>query len=906
MPLARSCCVLPRLAFILCVTSGTGAAALPTTHPYLFFEDLGECHGYQNRAQDPWQSWEQAIVRDADQNLGTSFGSGDYALVCANLGMAYQITKLPSYAAQAAQALIRVDPNAWGSPWIRDMALAYYAIGYDLAQPGMTVDEDAAARDALARLADAAYQDATSQGPDYINYSDEFGREYWSVGLAGMALHDYSPSALGSGPQDWLDMGETDTMVDDRQHPGYHRGLVTFVWDHAGHNLDGAYRDYTIIFESLYAHAFTHFYGENFLDKYPLAKEHFKSEIWETLPNGYMSNVETLGETRQRYLELNIDLYDAANQSYMASQIDRVAGAHLLPYSSDDVGSGYSALASYLMTMNTASIPRRDPPDHMLDPRSMLLTMRNGFGAEGSFLSIIQWNQLTWAENSNRESSHSDQLSIEFYDKGDLVLADGGEPKYVYGIGSSLNPDDDAALMYGMHEFFHNVLAVERPGTAFPNSSWANSPARGFAKGYFGAGGPYHNDILNPVTTHAAASTSWVALVDDSLTGTETPDGPLSSAIDWSRQLIYPEGEYVIVIDRAQSNGTWLYRSIFRPATNDITPTEGETVGHENLELMIGDNVQAWQNAAHRVEVELGLAHVMTWTATNCSSKPVETTLYTAPESTVVMNKLVTRIGGYGKEANVFAPVVYFKQPTAQNTLYRVTAIMSRYASEPQKATATVPVAGTGNAISVTWNDAVDYAYTGTGTSTFGPFSTDADTVYARDAEPVTFTLIGGTHLDASGTPVVSSSTPLGYLTWQRLSFGRKLKAKTSTAGTISIHGLDAARTYVVLRNGESYPQFTMADGDTRLDLTAAAGEYYYEVLDETTPDGGVDQFDSGIVPDGGVAADGSAGAHTMTASCGCHASTPQGHAAVLLILYALCAVACRWRRGRHTPASAE
>lgn len=802
-----------------------------SVHPLLFFNNISQCNGFMNHNSEPWASWQASIMSDANSSLKANFLSGaDYSTTAADLGMAYQLTKDPKYAAAAASAITYWNStkftNATGvanASWTRDMALSSYVIGYDLAQPGMTAAQDGAARDALATLADAAYHDATFNGDKYIDYNDNYGREYWSVGLAGMALYDYTDPnniSITTTPVDWQNMGENFTMVNDKMHPSYNRGVVTFSWDNAGHNLDGAYREYDIVFESLYANAYTHFYGVNFLDKYPLAKEHFKSETWETFPNGYMPNTETLGETRQHFEQWTIGLYDAANQSYMASQIAKEDSGPLLPYGSDDYGDDVTPIANYIMTKNISTISKTDPPLDMLNPQSTIMTIRNGFDTDSSYINIIQWGKFTDAENSNRDTGHNDQLNIEYYDMGDLVLGDGGEPKYVYS---------DINLMYGMYSEFHNVLLVENPSLPFSVSSWAESNARGFAKGWYGAGGPYHNDIIDPITTRAAVSTPWIKFVDDNLTANLTDDKiTLSSPINWERQLLYPDGDYLIVVDRADSSGSWVYRSLFRPSTNSITPTsdDGNTIGHEDMYLSIGDTPYDWQNAEFNNEVTAGKSNKMAWTAVNLYGKSVTTSLYTVPASQVIVNKLITRIAGYDAESNVYAPNVYFRQDEPNSSLYRVTAIMAGYTSDASRSASSVIVNGTGNAMKVQSGDSTDIAYTGSGNSTFEALSTNADTMFFRNNITTDeYLMINGSFIENAGKNIVISKNRLTYFT-MRQGTGTEIvaNAPATTAVTMSLKSIPTA----VTMDGATYSHWST--NGSGIILTLQPGEHTYNI----------------------------------------------------------------------------
>jgi hypothetical protein len=114
---ARGSMMRPSHAGVVCFLGFSGLAAtvqaLPSTHPFLFFDDISKCNGYQNRNADPWKSWEASVMGEADAALSQDLtAANDFSEACANLGLAYQITKNQAYAAKAAEAIIHWSAGA--------------------------------------------------------------------------------------------------------------------------------------------------------------------------------------------------------------------------------------------------------------------------------------------------------------------------------------------------------------------------------------------------------------------------------------------------------------------------------------------------------------------------------------------------------------------------------------------------------------------------------------------------------------------------------------------------------------------------------------------------------------------------------------------------------------------------
>src|SRR5690606_28981831 len=140
---------------------------------------------------------------------------------------------------------------------------------------------------------------------------------------------------------------------------------------------------------------------------------------------------------------------------------------------------------------------------------------------------------------------------------------------------------------------------------------------------------------------------------------------------------------------------------IFRPTSLVVTPTadtnkdgvyaESE-VGHVNGALTLGATPYNWLALPYKDETTTGItANALSWSTTNPYGKAVTMDLVSAPASEIMIEKNVGRIGAYGAKSEVYNPVVWFRTPQATSQ-YRVTALLSRYASDEAKTAAEIPV----------------------------------------------------------------------------------------------------------------------------------------------------------------------------------------------------------------------
>lgn len=839
MKIDKICCkhwlITILLVFSLIPVMVSGATE---SHPSLLFNDIKETPGYQHRTESPWSNWEQSIINSATNSLSRNFQNSKWtsynrisnrAQFASELALAYQITKDAKYAIKAKESLLNLEKGDALYKMDRSDALRGYSLTYDWIQPYLDPSSDSVIRNKLALLADAVYKDLNDGGtkPDYISFADYHGQAYPSIGFAGLVLYNYTnPNKipLSSSPPDWLKAGTEYLFVNDKLH-SYNRPLFSFGFDEAGKHLNGEYKSYVIDDFIWWFQAYSHFFAKNIFNEYPVAKRAFTSELWESMPNNYNNNFITSGNTKEFYHKGIINLLDNNNKSYALNHIDLIEKSNLLPYSSGTDSMTSSLL--YIVYGDYSSIQRKNPSwTSHFDQSSVYQVFRGNWNSDSDWLSLITWNAQS---NSNRDMAHHDQMSFEYYSRGDLLLAEAGENKYVLD------------KYYGEYEVHHNTVAIENPRAPFTSSPWSNSPARGLYKGDA-------NGVITPAYIENLVQTPWVELLDVRTTIIKVIDSSwstvktLSSPIGYKREIIYPNKDYFFVIDRFEGKETWKYRNIFRPTSLNIVPTIDKNkdniysqleIGNVNGSLTIGSKPYNWLSLLYKKETATGInTSSVKWNTTNPYGKNVKLQIFSVPSSDVLVTKHVGRIAGYTSKSEVFSPIVYFQTKPVKE-LFRITVLLSRYQSEEERIPTELAVTGTGNAIKVKSSKSEDYIYSGKGRSSFASISTDADTLYLRKATyPSEYTMLNGSYINYSGMPLVGLSKKVDYFTLKEEQNKTTFKIKGSGTAQITLYQVDNA-SYEIIRDGTTYYNWSM--NNAKMIILTSLSDHDFEVITKSS-----------------------------------------------------------------------
>jgi hypothetical protein len=750
------------LLMIMCCPLSAAAS-----HPNLLFSDITEVPGYQYSSTAPWSTWKTVILRSADASLARDFSNPNWAThnrvsyrsgFAMDLGLAYQITKDQKYFNKARQALLNLDVGDVPYDMDRAASVSGYALAYDWVQPALTPADDKHIRDKLAILADRAYHDLNGDGAkkNYVSFADYHGQAYPSVAIAGLALEDYTnPNNIPvrSGPKDWVKAGTEYLFVNDKLHT-YNRPLISYGFDEtSGKHLLGSYKTYVISDLLWWFQVYSHYYDRNIFDDYPVAKKIATSELWETMPNGYMNNYGTGGNTLETYQRGILSLLNDQEKGEVLKYLDQTKGNKLLPYSRENDLASTKLL--FCVFDNYDSINREKPGwTSRLDKDAIYQVFREGWQEDSDWLSLITFDVQT---NSNRDSAHHDQLSLEYYGKGDLLLADAGETKYVL---------DHYYGQYGIH---HNSIAIEDPRTPFAKSSWADSVARGVYKGNSGG-------MSTPATVDTVIQAPWMEAVAASATICDVIDADwstsarLTSPIHYTRTVLYPGNDYFVIIDRLKSDQEWIYRNVLRPSSLKITPTldkDGDRkyveseIGHVEGSLSINGEAYDWLSLPYKHETNTNMkTNSINWETSNPYNRQVLLKIFSVPSSEIIITKHVGRIAGYGAPSEVFTPIVYLRSNPAKE-LSRITVLMSGYLNEEQNRADELLVTGSGNAMQINSAANRDTIYSGTGDASFDIFETDATMLFFRQPKNSAdyYCMIrGGTYLTMDGEGLITIS----------------------------------------------------------------------------------------------------------------------------------------------------
>ena len=790
-------------------------------HPCLIFNDIDEIPGYQFRDLEPWSAWEDSILRNADYYTTFDFSDSKWlsydkiiyrARFTRDLGLAYHISKDKKYLDKACEGLLNIGLGKQAA-WSRANSLIDYGLAYDWVQPYLSKTDDRIIRNKYAAFADAAYLELNKNGydRDYITFADYHGKVYPCFGVAGLVLSDFTNPdniPLKSGPNDWIKVGTDYLFINDRLH-SYNQPLITFGFDdESGKSYSGAYKGYVITNLLWWFQIYSYYYDRNIFDDYPISKKIVTSEIWETLPNGYMNNYCTSGNTLETYHRGILNLFCDKEKGIVKGYLEKTERNNILQYSSNYDHIPDTLL--YLVYYDYDNIISDSPSSrNYLNPGAVYQVFRENWEEDSDWLSLVTFNEKT---NSNRDSAHHDQLSIEYYSNGDLLLADAGENKKVIDKN------------YGKTEVHHNTIAVEDPRVPFPVSFYGNSQARGAFKGNSGG-------IVTPVEIVSIIQNSWIVLMQtkERITDVIGNDwryrNKLSSPIVHSRTIIRPFNEYFIIVDNFDGKEEWIYRNVFRPTSLMIVPTqdlngdkkydESET-GHVIGDLNIGGVSYDWLGLPYKKETVTGITtDCILWSVTSPYGDDIALNIFSVPASEILITKHVGRIAGYGHKSEVFSPVVYFRNEPAEE-LSRITLLLTGNDADYKRSAEEIAVRGNGNAVRAYTPIGIDYIYSGRGNSEFDRFSTDADIVLTRDFadnKDEYYLIIGGTYLTKDG---------LDFVTVDK-----------ENSKKIRISGLKPGNKSVILDGLETFNGELNADGNN-ISLSYSSGDHTIEIISES------------------------------------------------------------------------
>lgn len=770
------------------------------THPRLM--NVQTSPGRLNNTTEPWSTYEAKIRVYADEGLTQdyhtpyAYGTAWTARRVACMAMVYQIDGNTIYANKTVEALLHSEDTFVDTGEGTDLlALQDYAIAYDLIWQthgvNSTLDNTniTLIQNHLSQIANTSYYTTYISNPTIKNFT-KLTREL-GIAITAEVLADYVNRSLLSTPTDltpWRNLGYSNMFVNDTLHthptgePAYGSGkyetLNNGIFGYQAINIfDGrlqegqTYKHYFAGDLYRWAQIYDYIYGENLLETFPKLKAFAMEEIWSNFPNFYSSNTVAGGQKYSYSGRIAYSLLDATNRSYIRWQLENsyASGlAHILPHADEWYDyNNYDPVDLYMFYGNYSAEATAAPTRlNSLNANYNYQTIRGDWTTDSDWIQFDTWNQIL--QFTARASEHGDQQAFEYYSKGDLLMPDGGEIKYYTPLAST----------YGADGAYHNTLLINN---SYPSGLISNVTERGIYKSTNYRFTPFVDATVSYLIDNSNVSYiqaySNITKLTNSTTGVQFynasyPETDVSPTINYSRGILYPFKDYMIVIDRAKSTGSYGYTNLFRFGSLRVNITTvsgaGDTcanpscIGDVTGDLSIEGTAVNWRSVPLFAEVMPGTQmNYIDWNTTNPYGDPVRLKLYTSPKTTYTYQKFLTRIGGYAGSSEVSNPQVYLKKP-AGNTLYRVTTLLSRYENETPRTPSELAVTGMGSAIKIISADSTytDYIYTGLGNSTFSGFSTDADTVFVRSNAIGTYALIiNGTFLNYEGTHLIIGNT---------------------------------------------------------------------------------------------------------------------------------------------------
>jgi len=682
-----------------------------------------------------------------------------------------------------------------------------------------------AAKDRIAVFANATYMRANEDGVTVVRFVDVHGRLYPDIATTGLTLHDYVNISLVSTPADWISMGTTKFFVNDTLHtlgqPLWKNGI-----DEHGNYYLGGYRAYTDGQIVNWFNAYGTFYSHHIKDDYPAASMIMNGLIQNYLPNYYTSSYGVLGtEEFYDYARIWMPLADVTQKSKLLGYINTVTSDTYFPdvfsvNTSEGATGGYGLESAYIGYLTYDNYSLVSPATQLLLPyltdknsSSSKVNFQKEHGVNSSWLGLVIANYST---TSGRDAAHNDQISIDWYDNGDYLMADGGEPKSIIteaGVNTSLGG-------YGVFETWHNTISIENPRSPFAKSTWANSSARGIYKGV--------NWIYSIPTISVRINESDITvlktqlLLRKNIINILNLNQTISSDILYSRTIIQPD-DYFIVFDTLDGSEEWTYRTIFKPSSFNHTLTgsgtnylDGTNIGKVNVSLYIDNTPYDWESLPYLTvmggDTLSGLTSSnISWNTISNYGNRIQANLYTVPASPLIIGKSTTTLGGYAKAHEVYSPIIETRNVNVSD-IYRITILQSNFSSEVPRTTSNLSVDLNHSGVLVTNSTTRDIITASNSTNgTYSNVTTNADVSFSRKATSLSYiSAINVSYFKYDSDVWISSDARLTSIFLNQSGYNRTIIVDGISGTNVTIYA--TGTNYSVKKNGEIYTDWSIVD----------------------------------------------------------------------------------------------
>ena len=616
---------------------------------------------------------------------------------------------------------------------------------------------------------------------------------YSALGMSATCFPDESNSSK------WLDMATEKLCIN---HPQFNRPVLQCNHNSGGLTLITSYRSYWIEQLCLWCSVSKVNYTQLLTDKYPLLKNVIMSAFWNKLPDGRNANFNTSGNNLLGYVYLYAPILPDLEQKYVLWHINKFLGIN-------NVRSYIPSHMSYCFY-----------DIHDFEIEEPMWTTYISSDAESSVFrkNWTEESDYLWFKHqkypiaSNRYMMHHDNMSFEYYSRGDLLLNDCGEVKSL-------------TVGYGPTEAKgHNTILINN------GTGTLGGPIKGDSS---------LTDFYNQVDLKNSFIKNWMELTEAEMDWKYIEDWDsgyyylkklLSNSVDWKRSILYPNKEYFIVIDNLIGSQKRDIHNLFHFSSFNKNETKekdenGDWI-HGNVigDLKINNSSIDWTSQDYGVEYNYNVNNLIEW-----NTNKVKLKLFSVPASNISVEKWWARIGGYNRADEVDHPIIRFK--TNASSLSRITTLLSRSNSEEEKNTEEIAVIGNGNAIKITSSTYEDYIYSGNGNSSFANLVTDADIFYFRKSnQPSNFTFLRGSYINYSDELLFKVSKKVDYSTFEYQGENKEFEIKGSGSADIYIYQMNPNISYQVRRDGELYSNWKMENNETVMIITTNLSEHNFQI----------------------------------------------------------------------------
>jgi len=283
---------------------------------------------------------------------------------------------------------------------------------------------------------------------------------------------------------------------------------------------------------------YSHINNHSIFEDYPIAKAHMYHYLWNTLPDTWGWNYEDGGNYKWGFIYASLNLFNSTEQKEMWTLYQRIMNAEAIRPAYTRIWDGTFSYVSYWTYPDLSTIPYAYPSwTTHLSQNASIQTLRQSWNDNSPWMSFITSN---YTSDTARSMQTDDQLSFDYYDKNNYIIADVGEVKYRsdYGI--------DPQLYGGIMGKAHNILMFSNTGSNMgaaykSNASVAVSAMDTPAKYVYG---------VSSNSVDAVSASVDIKKIEET-DSTEIPTGnliTLSNPLYWKRSIVFPK-DYFIVFD---------------------------------------------------------------------------------------------------------------------------------------------------------------------------------------------------------------------------------------------------------------------------------------------------------------------------------------------------------------------